>query len=65
VGDSGGWEYNLVLIGSLAALAVIGAGAWSLDRAIGLARAEGTAGAERLPVGVPWESGLGVAEPVE
>jgi uncharacterized membrane protein YphA (DoxX/SURF4 family) len=38
----GGWELNFVLIGLLAALALVGAGAWSIDHSIGLARARGT-----------------------
>ncbi|MDQ1644215.1 MAG: putative oxidoreductase [Cryptosporangiaceae bacterium] len=38
----GGWELNFVLIGLLAALALVGAGAWSIDHTIGLARARGT-----------------------
>jgi putative oxidoreductase len=34
----GGWELNFVLIGMLGALSLVGAGAWSADRAAGLAR---------------------------
>jgi putative oxidoreductase len=40
----GGWELDFVLIGLLGALALVGAGAWSVDHTIGLARARGTAG---------------------
>jgi putative oxidoreductase len=39
----GGWELNLTLIGLLGALTLIGAGARSVDRALGLARADATA----------------------
>jgi putative oxidoreductase len=39
---NGGWELDFVLIGLLGALALVGAGAWSIDRAVGLARAETT-----------------------
>jgi putative oxidoreductase len=35
---NGGWELNFVLIGLLGALTLIGAGAWSVDRVLGLAR---------------------------
>jgi putative oxidoreductase len=35
---NGGWELNFTVIGLLAALTLIGAGAVSIDRAIGLAR---------------------------
>jgi putative oxidoreductase len=38
----GGWELDFVLIGLLGALALIGAGTWSIDRAVGLARTEAT-----------------------
>ena len=34
----GGWELNFVLIGMLGALALMGAGAWSVDQKIGLGR---------------------------
>ena len=50
----GGWELNFVLIGMLGALTLIGAGAWSIDRAVGLARAARLAsragGAETHPL---------------
>jgi putative oxidoreductase len=36
----GGWELNFVVIGLLGGLAIIGAGAWSVDRVLGLARDE-------------------------
>jgi putative oxidoreductase len=39
----GGWELNFVLIGMLGTLTLIGAGAWSVDRAAGLARTTTTA----------------------
>jgi putative oxidoreductase len=38
----GGWEINFVLLGLLGALALVGAGAWSVDHSLGLARARGT-----------------------
>jgi putative oxidoreductase len=34
----GGWELDFVLIGLLGALALIGAGAWSIDHTVGLGR---------------------------
>jgi putative oxidoreductase len=34
----GGWELNFVLIGLLGALALVGAGSWSVDQGIGLGR---------------------------
>jgi putative oxidoreductase len=37
---NGGWEINFVIIGLLGALTLIGAGAWSIDSALGLARNE-------------------------
>jgi putative oxidoreductase len=37
---NGGWELNFVLIGLLGALTLVGAGAWSVDQTIGLARAK-------------------------
>ena len=40
--SNGGWELNFALIGLLGGLALIGAGAWSIDRALGLARDEAT-----------------------
>jgi putative oxidoreductase len=33
---NGGFEYNLVLVAALFALSAVGAGAWSLDHALGL-----------------------------
>jgi putative oxidoreductase len=39
----GGWELDFVLIGLLGALALIGAGAWSVDHAVGLGRTTATA----------------------
>jgi putative oxidoreductase len=39
----GGWELNFVLIGLLGALALVGAGTWSIDQALGLARTKTTA----------------------
>ncbi|MCW2756296.1 MAG: DoxX [Nocardioidaceae bacterium] len=35
---NGGWELNFVLIGLAGALALLGAGRWSVDQAIGLGR---------------------------
>ncbi len=35
---NGGYEYNVVLISALLALAEVGAGKWSLDRALGMER---------------------------
>jgi putative oxidoreductase len=58
VASKGGWELNLAVIGLLAALAVIGAGAWSLDYALGLARTR-TAAAAASP-GVPARVGVGL-----
>jgi putative oxidoreductase len=56
---NGGWEINFVVIGLLGALALIGAGAWSVDQALGLTGDEVTAPAaateataRRVPVGV-------------
>jgi putative oxidoreductase len=40
----GGWELNFVLIGMLGALALVGAGAWSVDHVLGLGRS-GASGA--------------------
>jgi putative oxidoreductase len=40
---NGGWELNFVLIGLLGALALVGAGSWSVDRAIGLGRSRAAA----------------------
>jgi putative oxidoreductase len=37
--SDGGYEYNLVLLAAVLALSAIGAGAWSLDHALGLADA--------------------------
>jgi putative oxidoreductase len=37
----GGWELNFVLIGLLGALALVGAGTWSVDQIIGLGRTHG------------------------
>jgi putative oxidoreductase len=34
--SNGGYEYNLVLVATLFALAAVGAGEWSLDNALGL-----------------------------
>jgi putative oxidoreductase len=54
----GGWEYNFVLIGLLGALTLSGAGRWSIDHAIGLARDEAKAAPSpsspplRVPAGV-------------
>jgi putative oxidoreductase len=42
---NGGWELNLSLIGLLGGLTLIGAGALSFDRVIGLARREATVAA--------------------
>ena len=39
---NGGWELNFVLIGMLGALALVGAGASSIDNAAGLARTKPT-----------------------
>jgi len=39
---NGGWELNFALVGLLGALTLIGAGSWSADNTIGLARAEAT-----------------------
>jgi putative oxidoreductase len=39
---NGGWELNFVLVGLLGALALIGAGAWSVDRLLGLVRTTAT-----------------------
>jgi putative oxidoreductase len=39
----GGWELNFVLIGLLGALALVGAGSWSVDQAIGLGRGRAVA----------------------
>lgn len=47
---NGGWELNFVVIGLLGALTLVGAGAWSVDRAIGLARAEEETPAPRASV---------------
>jgi putative oxidoreductase len=58
---NGGWEINFVVIGALGALALLGAGAWSADHALGLTRDEARAPAasaaaeatpQRVPVGV-------------
>jgi putative oxidoreductase len=38
----GGWELDFVLIGLLGALALIGAGAWSIDHSVGLGRTRAT-----------------------
>jgi putative oxidoreductase len=46
---NGGWEINFVLIGLAGALTLIGAGAWSLDRVVGLFPAKRT-DSSRSPV---------------
>jgi putative oxidoreductase len=38
--SNGGWEINFLIIGLLGALTLIGAGAWSVDHLLGLARAD-------------------------
>jgi putative oxidoreductase len=56
----GGWEYNFVLIGLLGALTLIGAGRWSIDRAIGLARDEAKAAPPAFPAPPPLRVPAGV-----
>jgi len=46
---NGGWEFNFVLIGLLGALTLIGAGARSVDHALGLARAREASPASSPP----------------
>jgi putative oxidoreductase len=45
----GGWELNFALIGLLGALALVGAGAWSADQRLGLARTGTAAAARAVP----------------
>jgi putative oxidoreductase len=47
---NGGWELNFVLIGMLGALTLVGAGAWSIDRAVGLGRGTPATAAEHPEV---------------
>jgi putative oxidoreductase len=50
---NGGWEINLVILGLLSALAAIGAGAWSVDHALGLGRVRTPAAEARFTREVP------------
>jgi putative oxidoreductase len=44
---NGGWELNFVLIGLLGALTLVGAGTWSVDQTLGLARTKTTVAVTR------------------